>query len=110
MTVTVFPLVQAKYIEPTDTTQFIASTLTTIDAVTVTNTSSVNASLSINVVEGGVVVSGENRAVDDRTLRPGESYPCPELVGQVLAVGDFISAIASSANSLSIRISGKAIT
>ena len=41
---------------------------------------------------------------------PNETYTFPEIVGQVLANGGFISTIASAANALTIRASGREIT
>jgi hypothetical protein len=41
---------------------------------------------------------------------PGETYLCPELVGQELDAGAFISTIASNATALTLRVSGREIT
>jgi hypothetical protein len=48
--------------------------------------------------------------VDARSIAPDETYTFPELVGQVLDAGGFISTIASAATSLTIRASGREIT
>jgi len=48
--------------------------------------------------------------IDDRTVVPGETYLCPELVGQALESGGFISTIASAATALTLRVSGREIT
>lgn len=51
-----------------------------------------------------------NMIVDSRAIAPDETYTFPELVGQVLESGGFISTIASAATSLTIRASGREIT
>jgi hypothetical protein len=48
--------------------------------------------------------------VDSRTIVPDETYTCPELVGQALEPGGFISTIAGTATSLTIRASGREIS
>jgi len=41
---------------------------------------------------------------------PGETYLCPELVGQVLESGGFISTLAGTASALTFTASGREIT
>jgi hypothetical protein len=48
--------------------------------------------------------------MDTRAIAPDETYTSPELVGQALEPGGFISTIASAATSLTIRASGREIT
>jgi hypothetical protein len=45
-----------------------------------------------------------------KTIVPNETYLCPELSGQVVENGGFISTIASAASALTIRINGQEIT
>jgi hypothetical protein len=45
-----------------------------------------------------------------KTLQVSEVYTFPELVGQVLAFGDFISTIAGTASAINIRVSGREVT
>ena len=40
----------------------------------------------------------------------GETYTCPEVVGQILEAGGFISTLAGSATSITIMASGREIT
>ena len=44
------------------------------------------------------------------TLAAGETYTFPEVVGQILNAGDFVSTLAAAASSVVIRISGREIT
>jgi hypothetical protein len=51
----------------------------------------------------------DNLIVKTKTLQPSETYTFPELVGQVLANGNFISTIASTGTAINIRASGREI-
>lgn len=111
MTVTVKTLIPSKQAENTQTTQYTATNCKTIiDKFTATNTSAANVTLSVNLVASGGAAGVDNRIVDSRAIAPYETYTFPELVGQVLEPGGFISAIASAATALTIRASGREIT
>ena len=111
MTVTVKVLVPPKQIEATQTTPYTATAARAIiDKATVTNTDTVNRTFSVNLVTSGGSAGNANLVIDDRTVVPGETYQCQELVGQALESGSFISTIASAATALTMRISGREIT
>jgi hypothetical protein len=111
MTVTVKVLIPAKQAENTQTTQYTATSVRAIiDKFTVTNTSASNVTFSCNLVTVAGTAGASNLIVDSRTIVPDETYTCPELVGQALEPGGFISTIASAATSLTIRASGREIT
>lgn len=111
MTVTVAVLVPPKQMEASQTTQYTATNVRAIiDKATVTNTDTVSRTFSVNIVTSGGSAGNSNLVIDTRTVQPDETYLCPELVGQVLAPGGFISAIASNATSLTLRVSGREIT
>ena len=111
MTVTPKTLVAPKQMEATNTTQYTATLCKAlIDKATVTNTDSVNRSFSVNLIQSGGSATNANLIIDDRTVVPGETYNCPELIGHELDPGAFISTIASAATSLTLRISGREIT
>lgn len=111
MTVTVTVLVPPKQMEATQTTQYTATNVRAIiDKATVTNTDTVSRTFSVNLVTSGGSAGNSNLVIDTRTVQPDETYLCPELVGQVLAPGGFISTIASNATSLTLRVSGREIT
>jgi hypothetical protein len=97
--------------EATNTTQYTATLCKAlIDKATVTNTDTVNRSFSVNLVQTGGSATNANLIIDDRTVVPGETYNCPELIGHELDPGAFISTIASAATALTLRISGREIT
>lgn len=111
MTVTVKVLVPPKQMEATQTTQYTATNARAIiDKATVTNTDTVNRTFSVNLVTSGGSAGNANLVIDDRTVVPGETYLCQELVGQALESGGFISTIASAATALTLRVSGREIT
>ena len=111
MTVIVKTLVPPKQMEAVQTTQYTATAAKAlIDKATVTNTDTVNRTFSVNLVQVGGVAGNANLIIDDRSVVPGETYLCPELVGQELDPGAFISTNASNATSLTLRISGREIT
>ena len=111
MSVSVKTLIDAKQAENVQTTQYTAvKCKTIIDKFTATNTSADNVTLSVNLVGSGGSPGVSNLIVDTRTVAPDETYTFPELVGQVLEPGDFISTLAGTATSLTIRASGREIT
>lgn len=110
MTVTSKALIPAKQAENAQTTQYTANNCTTyIDKFTVTNTSSTNVAFSVNLVTVSGAAGAGNLVLNLRSIAPKESYTCPELVGQVLEPGGFISTFAGAATSLTIRASGREI-
>ena len=104
-------LVAPKQLESSQTAQYTATNVRAIiDKATVTNTSASNVTLSVNLVTSGGAAGASNLIIDSRTIMPDETYLCPELVGQVLEAGSFISTIAGAATSLTMRVSGREIS
>lgn len=111
MTVTVKVLVPAKIAESTQTTQYTANGVTTIiDKFTATNYSAAAATISVNLVTSADTAGNQNLIVKTKTLQPAETYTFPELVGQALSPGGFISTIAGTATAINIRSNGREIT
>ena len=111
MTVTVKVLIPAKIAEATQTTQYIANGVTTIiDKFTATNYSALAATLSVNLVTVSFSAGDANLITKTKTLQPAEVYTFPELVGQVLSPGAFISTLAGTATSVNIRASGREVS
>jgi hypothetical protein len=111
MTVSIKVLIPAKQAENTQTTQYTATNCKAIiDKFTITNTSAGNVTISVNLVTVSGAPNAANLIMDTRAIAPDETYTCPELVGQALEPGGFISTIASAATSLTIRASGREIT
>lgn len=111
MSVTVKVLIAAKNAENAQTTQYTANGVTTIiDKFTATNYDTAARTLSVNLVTSGDTAGNQNLIVKTKTLQAGETYTFPEIVGQVLASGGFISTIASAATTINIRASGREVT
>ena len=111
MAVTLKVLIPPKQLENAQTTQYTATNVKAIiDKATVTNTSANNVTLSVNLVTSGGSAGSANLIMDTRTIVPDETYLCPELVGQVLEAGSFISTIAGAATSLTMRVSGREVS
>ncbi len=111
MAVYVRVLIPSKTAENTQTTQYTSTAVTTIiDKFTATNYSSSAATLSVNLVSSLDNPGNQNLVIKTVTIQPGQTYLCPEVVGQVLLAGGTISTIASAASAINIRASGRTIS
>jgi hypothetical protein len=111
MTVYVKNLVPGKIVEDSQTTQYTATNVTTIiDKFTATNYSAAAATISVNIVTTGNAAGNPNLITKTKTLQPAEVYTFPELVGQVLNPGDYISTLAGTASAINMRVSGREVT
>jgi len=111
MTVTVKVLVPAKFAEASQTTQYTSTGVTTIiDKFTATNITASAATISVNLVTVADTAGNTNLITKTKSLQAAEVYTFPELVGQVLGAGDFISTIAGTGSAVNIRVSGRQVT
>ena len=112
MTVSVKVLVPAKLVVAAQTTQYTATGVTAIiDKFTATNYSATAATISVNLVTvSGSAPDNANLITKTKTLQASEVYTFPELVGQVLGIGDFISTAASTGSAINMRVSGREVT
>ena len=111
MAVTVKNIIPRKQAENAQTGQYTATGCKCIiDKFTVTNTSGGNVAFSVNLVASDGAASDANLVIKSKSIAPNETYACPELVGQVLEDGGFISTLAGAATSLTISASGREIT
>lgn len=110
MSIIVKNIIPRKQAEDAQTTQYIAENVKCIiDKFTVTNTSAANVQFSCNLVASGGTPDDSNLVLKTRTLAPSETYTCPELVGQVLETGGFISTLAGASASLTISAAGREV-
>lgn len=109
MTVTAKCLLEAKYAENAQTTQYAApaGTRTIVDKFT--GYSLAGGTLAVALVPAAGAAGASNAHVS-KTLAAGETYTFPEVVGQILNAGDFISTLAGAASSVVIRISGREVS
>lgn len=111
MAVTIKNIIPRKQAENAQTTQYTAvACKTIIDKFTVTNTSGGNVAFSANLVASGGAAGASNLVIPAKSIAAGETYTCPELVGQTLEPSGFISTLAGAATSLTISASGREIT
>lgn len=111
MAVQIKVLIPAKIAESSQTTQYTASNVSTIiDKFTATNYDTSARTISVNLVTALDTAGNQNLIIKSKTLLPSETYTFPELVGQILAPGGFISTIASAASAINIRASGREVT
>jgi hypothetical protein len=110
MAVTTKNIIPRKSAETSQTAQYTANNCRTlVTKFTATNTGSSNQTISINLIAASGSASAANRVLSVRQIAPGETYLCPEVVGQVIEDGGFISTLASSTD-LTISATGQEIT
>lgn len=111
MTVTAKPFVDAKYAESTETTQYTATNVRAIvDKCTVTNVTGSAAVITVRIVPSGGSAGANNAISYQKSVSAGATEVFPEIVGQIMKAGDFISTLAGTASALVLRISGREIS
>lgn len=111
MPVIVSNIIPRKLAEVIQTTQYTAvSCKTIIDKFTVTNVHNGPVTFTVNLPANLVAVSVANQVLRNKVIAVNETYSCPELVGQTLEPGGFVSTLASVGNALVISASGREIT
>lgn len=111
MAVTVLNIIPRKQIEAVQTGQYAADNVKAIiDKFTATNTSAGNVVFSCNLIASGGSAGDSNLVLDSQTILPGETYLCPELIGQTLESGGIISTLCDTASALTISASGREIS
>lgn len=104
-------IIPSKSIDNTQTTQYVATDVTTIiDKFTATNFSSSAVNVSVNLASVGESTGNANLIVKTRALQAGETYTFPEIVGHILGPGGFISTSATASAAVNIRASGREIS
>lgn len=104
-------IIPAKNAENVQTTQYVATNVTTIiDKFTATNFSTGAVNVSVNLASAGENTGNSNLIVKTRTLQAGETYTFPEIVGHILPSGGFISTLVSAAAAVNIRASGREVS
>ena len=71
-----------------------ANTKRRITAAVICNPTAVAKTFTVYVIPSGGTAGATNTYISARTIAPGESYTCPELVGRGLNAGGFIQALA----------------
>ena len=111
MAITVRNIIPRKQAENSQTAQYTAiNCKTVIDKFTVTNTSGAPVTFSVSLVAVGGTASAANTVLSSKSVAVNETYNCPEIVGQSLEAGGFISTLAGAGTSLTISATGREIT
>lgn len=111
MTVTAKCLVESKFIEAVETSQYTASVRTIIDKCTLAAPVSTNTSVTLKIVPSGGTAGGSNIVMAAKVMTTSDpTYTCPEIVGHILNPGDIISTLSTVASSVSLRISGREVS
>lgn len=107
MAVTPKALIDAQQVASSSTLYYTSTNVVTIvDKFTATNTT--GGAVTLTVYIG--TASAAHTIISARSINAGETYICPEMVGQVLNAGDTIYAVASAATSITLRASGRQVT
>src|SRR5882672_11344173 len=112
MTITPKTLIESANAAAAETTQYTSPVTgkgTILDKFTGTNTTAGALTMTIKLIPVGGAAGATNTIVQTKSLAAGETYTFPEIVGHVLAPGDFISTL-PSATGITIRASGREIT
>lgn len=104
-------LFQATTVPVAETTVYTSPILTRtiVDKFSGCNTSGATITVTVKVIPSGGAAATGNVFVSAKTLAAGESYQFPEIVGQKLEPGDFISVL-PSATGFNLRGSGTHVT
>ena len=104
-------IIPRKQAEAAQTTQYTAvNCKTVIDKFTVTNTSAGAVVFYGWLVASGGAAGNSNAIIFNKSIAVGETYGCPEMVGQSLESGGFIVTEAGAATSLTISATGRELT
>jgi len=96
----------------TDTTLYTSAvnTRTKLLAASVVNDTTTPAYISFHRVPSGGAVGDANMIINQKIVGSRESVSLWELIGQILEPGDLLSAIAETADQLTVHISGITVT
>jgi hypothetical protein len=110
MTTTPAVLIDSKFAEAAETEQYTSKDCkTAIDKFTATNRSANPETLTVRLIPSGGAAAESNAVT--KTIQPGQTWPFPDsLVGHNMESGDKISTLASAADAIAIRASGRQFT
>lgn len=103
-------LLQTKFLETAETTQYTAPSsakAVLVDEFQVSNRTGTPATLIVRVVPSGGTAGNEHELFPSKALAAGEVYQVPPFV---LAPGDFVRTIVGTATALVARASGRVVT
>lgn len=84
--------------------------ITRIDKLSITNTTAGAVTATIYLVPDGGSAGNSTTVTSAKSIQAGETWNCPDVVGQVLNIGGTIQAVASANTSLTISAAGVTIS
>lgn len=114
MTQTALNLLETTFAPTSETSVYVSTGVRTIiDKFTATNVTGTAATLVVKIVPSGGTAGAVNAITPvaaPMSIAANSTYLGPEVVGQILNPGDFISVIGGTASALVLRISGRQLT
>lgn len=111
MSVTIAQLVSPQTISDAITAYYTSTNVKTrIDKLTVGNPSATARTVSLYLVPSGGSPSDANVITKTKSIAPGETWNCPDMIGQVLASGGTLRAVADLIAVLVLSAAGSVIT
>lgn len=110
MAVVILPLFEVRQLTNAAVTYYTAPVATRIDKMTLHNPTAGAATATIYWVPSGGAAAAANALVTTRPIQSLESWDVTPFIGQVLAAGDFISALASAGAVLNFVASGTRVS
>ena len=111
MTVNAKQLIAPQQITDSAATYYTATRVTgRVDSMTATNTDTAAHTLTVHIVPSAGSASAGNRIISAKSIMPGETYSCFEMVGQVIPSGSFIQALSDAGSVITLTASGLEIS
>ena len=102
-------LINAQITDATDAIEYTtpAGAKTRIVAAAICNSDTTTAyTVNVYKIPSGGSAGVANKIINTRTIQAKETYPCPELIGQILESGGILDADASTTLKLNFIVSG----
>lgn len=77
-----------------------------LERITLCNTSGGAVTATVYLVPASGTAGATNTVISAKSIAPGETYKCPELIGHVLESGGTLQALASAGSAITIVGSG----
>lgn len=108
MSFQLYPIIEPQFAPSSQTTLFTQNVgaAVRIDSLSVCNTDSIAATISINLVPSGGSAGASNLTTKLQPIAAGQTWNSPNEVGKVLWPGDFISVICATASVAAISAGG----
>lgn len=110
MAVNVARLIGPKQLENALTTQYTApgsgNVQVRVDKASFTNTTGGAQTIDLYLTASGGGAAAADQVTKSKTILPGQTWNCPDIVGHVLSSGDFLSTNCSAAASITAVVDG----